>query len=111
VAKRFDQDISAVLGCFNVGVEDGQVVSARLAYGGMAGVPKRAMHAEAALLGERWQQASVEAAMVALERDFSPLTDWRASAGDRMQCAKNLLMRYFLETSGAGAATDVTEIA
>ena len=43
VSKRFDQDITAVLGCFDVAIEDGRVVSARLAYGGMAGVPKRAV--------------------------------------------------------------------
>ena len=111
VAKRFDQDISAVLGCFDVAVEAGGVVSARLAYGGMAGVPKRAAAAEAALLGQPWTRATVEAAMAALERDFSPLTDWRASAGYRMQVARNLLMRYFLETSAAGVATDLMEIA
>jgi xanthine dehydrogenase small subunit len=47
ISKRFDQDISAVCGCFNVVVENGVVTSARIAFGGMAGVPKRASLAEA----------------------------------------------------------------
>ncbi|HET7409735.1 MAG TPA: hypothetical protein VFJ13_06015, partial [Paracoccaceae bacterium] len=111
VAKRFDQDISAVLGCFDVAVADGRVASARLAYGGMAGVPKRAAAAEVALTGQPWTRGTVEAAMAALDGDFAPLSDWRASAGYRMRCAKNLLMRYWLETAGSGVATDVREIA
>ncbi len=111
VSKRFDQDISAVLGCFDVAVEHGRVVAARLAYGGMAGVPKRAGSAEEALIGQPWSRATVEAAMAALQRDFAPLTDWRASAGYRMRVAKNLLMRYWLETAEPGTATDVLELA
>jgi xanthine dehydrogenase small subunit len=111
VSKRFDQDISAVLGCFDVAVEEGRVVTARLAYGGMAGVPKRATHAEAALAGRAWTRATVEAATAVLERDFAPLTDWRASAGYRMRVAQNLLMRYFVEATEPGTATSVLELA
>ena len=105
LSKRFDQDITAVLGCFDVAVEGGTVTVARLAYGGMAGVPKRAEHAEAALAGQPWSEAAVRAAMAALERDFTPLTDMRASAAYRMQGAKNLLMKYFIETTEPETAT------
>ncbi len=42
LSKRFDQDISAVCGCFNITVDDGRVTAARIAFGGMAGIPKRA---------------------------------------------------------------------
>jgi CO/xanthine dehydrogenase FAD-binding subunit len=54
LSKRFDQDISAVCGAFNVTVEDGTVTEARIAFGGMAGTPKRAAHVEAALIGQPW---------------------------------------------------------
>ena len=111
VSKRFDQDISAVLGCFDVTVADGHVAAARLAYGGMAGVPKRAAAAEAALAGQPWTRATVEAAMAAMDRDFAPLTDWRASAGYRMRVAQNLLMRYFVDMAEPGTATYVLELA
>lgn len=100
ISKRFDQDISAVCGCFNVTVEGGVVTSARIAFGGMAGVPKRASLAEAALVGREWTEANVDAAAEAMAGDFAPLTDMRASAGYRMLTAQNLLRRYFHDLSG-----------
>ncbi len=99
ISKRFDQDISAVLGCFNLHVEAGAVTTARIAFGGMAGIPKRARAVEAALIGKPWTLATVEAALPAFEADFQPLTDMRASADYRMLTAKNLLVRYFHETT------------
>ena len=100
ISKRFDQDISAVCGCFNVVVEGGVVTSARIAFGGMAGVPKRAALAEAALVGKAWTEATVEAAAVAMAGDFTPLSDMRASADYRMLTAQNLLRRYFHDLNG-----------
>ena len=100
ISKRFDQDISAVCGCFNVVVEGGVVTSARIAFGGMAGVPKRASLAEAALVGKAWTEAVVEAAAEAMAGDFAPLSDMRASAGYRMLTAQNLLRRYFHDLAG-----------
>ena len=105
LTKRFDQDITAVLGCFDVALEGGAVTAARLAYGGMAGVPKRAAHAEAALVGQPWSETTVRAAVAALEQDFTPLSDMRASARYRMQGARNLLMKYFIETTRPATAT------
>lgn len=101
VSKRFDQDISAVCGCFNVTVSGGIARAARIAFGGMAGVPKRAAMAEAALLGQPWSAATVEAAAAAITGDFAPLTDMRASAAYRMQVAQNLMRRYFHDLAGA----------
>jgi len=100
VSKRRDEDISAVCGAFSVQLEGDRVVSARLAYGGMAATPKRAAQAEAALVGQPWNEASVRAAMTAMGQDFTPLSDWRASAAYRSKIAANLLLRFFLETSG-----------
>ena len=98
VSKRFDQDISAVCGCFNIDTGGGTVREARIAFGGMAGTPKRAAHVEAALAGRPWTLATVMAALPAFERDYAPITDMRGSAGYRMQVAKNLLVKYFHET-------------
>jgi xanthine dehydrogenase small subunit len=100
VSKRFDQDISAVCGCFNVTVEGGVVTQARIAFGGMAGIPKRAPLAEAALVGQLWTEAVVEAAAEAMAGDFTPLSDMRASSGYRMLTAQNLLRRYFHDLAG-----------
>ena len=66
----------------------------------MAGVPKRATHAEQALTGRAFDRDVVEAAMAALEQDFTPMTDMRASAGYRLQAARNMLLKYWLERTG-----------
>src|SRR5690606_27631598 len=63
LSKRFDQDISAVCGCFNITVAAGRVTQARIAFGGMAGIPKRASNAEATLTGREWSAATIAAAM------------------------------------------------
>jgi xanthine dehydrogenase small subunit len=109
LSKRFDQDISAVMGAFNVTVEGGMVTAARIAFGGMAGVPKRAAAVEAALLGKPWSMATVQAALPAFAQDFSPLSDMRASAGYRLTAAQNMLVRYFHDL--AGAPVSVLEVA
>ena len=108
LSKRFDQDISAVCGCFWIEVADNVVTAARLAFGGMAGTPKRAPGAEAALLGQLWSESTVATAMTALALDFTPLSDMRASAAYRMEAAQNMLLRAWLEDQGQ--ATDVLEI-
>ncbi len=101
ITKRLDEDISAVCGAFRLTVDGaGTVTDAVIAYGGMAGTPKRASHAESALTGTAWTEASTEAAMEALAQDYTPLTDWRASADYRLLVAKNLLRRFYLETKG-----------
>ena len=105
ISKRFDQDISAVCGCFNIDVADGVVRAARICYGGMAGTPKRAASVEAALAGQAWTLATVMAALPAFDRDYTPLTDMRASAAYRSQAAKNLLVKYFHETQHPLRAT------
>jgi xanthine dehydrogenase small subunit len=98
LAKRFDQDISAVCAAFAVELADGVVRSARIAFGGMAATPKRAARAEAALAGRPWNEAALEDAMAALAQDYAPLSDMRASNAYRMQGAQNLLRRFWLET-------------
>ncbi|MDW9398069.1 xanthine dehydrogenase small subunit [Sinorhizobium meliloti] len=99
ITKRFDEDISAVCGAFRVKLDgDGKVADIAIAFGGMAGTPKRASNVEAALKGAQWNDAAIEAGVAAFERDFTPLTDWRASSEYRMLVARNLLRRFHLET-------------
>ncbi|SFP88644.1 xanthine dehydrogenase small subunit [Tranquillimonas alkanivorans] len=101
LSKRFDQDISAVCGCFNVTVEDGMVTGARIAFGGMAGIPKRASAVEAAITGKPFTIETAEAALPAFAEDFQPLSDMRASADYRLEAARGMLMRYVREATGA----------
>ena len=54
--------------------------------------------------------ASWSAAREALSRDFTPLTDMRASAAYRSEVAANLLFRALMEISGAGAPTRLGDL-
>ncbi|MEL6573042.1 MAG: FAD binding domain-containing protein, partial [Pseudomonadota bacterium] len=100
LSKRFDQDISAVCGGFNVSVTDGIVTDARIAFGGMAGTPHRAAAVEAALVGQPWTAETIEAAASKMSDDYAPMTDMRASAAYRLTAAQNMLRRYFAALSG-----------
>ena len=97
IAKRYDSDISAVCAVLGVRLEDGVVREARLAFGGMAAIVKRAPRAEAALVGRAWDEAAALAAADALREDFTPMTDLRASADYRQRAAANLIRRFWLE--------------
>ena len=98
LAKRFDQDISAVCAAFAIRVEAGRIASARIAFGGMAATPKRAAQTEALLQGALWDEAALNGAMAMLAQDYAPLSDMRASNSYRMKTAQNLLRRFWLET-------------
>ncbi len=103
ISKRFDQDISAVCGAFNITVENNIITDARIAFGGMAATPKRANAVEAALIGQPWREATIKAAMQQFTNDFTPLTDVRASAEYRMKIVQNLLWRYWLSRNDQSA--------
>ena len=105
ISKRFDQDISAVLGAFWLRLDGLKIAEARIAFGGMAATPKRALHAEAALAGREWDEGAILAAQQALEQDFTPIGDMRASAAYRMQVAKNLIRRLHVETTTPAVET------
>jgi len=101
ITKRRDEDITATLGAFHLTLSRAVTVAAiRVAYGGMAATPKRATAVEAALIGKLWNEATIEAALPAYAADFAPINDMRASAEYRALAARNLLRRFYLETTG-----------
>jgi len=97
VSKRLDDDISAVCCVIHAVVTADNIQSIRLAFGGMAAVPKRATRTEQALLKQAFTPESILNAIPRLAADFSPLSDARASASYRLQVAGNLLRRFQLE--------------
>lgn len=100
VAKRLDQDISAVAAGFALHLDAAGIIrEARIAFGGVAAIPKRASRCEAALLGKVWNESTLEQAMAALAEDYAPLSDVRASRDYRMTVAANLLHRFWLESA------------
>ncbi|HKF12776.1 MAG TPA: xanthine dehydrogenase small subunit [Xanthobacteraceae bacterium] len=110
ISRRFDQDISAVMGAFAVTLQDNRVVRARVAYGGIAATSKRAEKTEATLTGQPFEATTIERACSALTDDFTPITDMRASTNYRLLVAQNLWRRFHLENSGEKVATRVLEL-
>ena len=108
ISKRRDEDISSVSAGFFMDITDGIIRRARIAFGGMAGVPKRATAAEKALVGKPFTEATMLAAAAKLPSDFTPLSDWRASDAYRMTVAKNLFRRFYIEqtASAKGVAAE-----
>lgn len=100
VSKRYDQDISAVIGAFRLTLSDGVVTEARIAFGGMAATPKRAVQCEAALIGKPWNEETAREAGTLIGEDFAPIDDHRASAAYRVQVAANLFVRLFRDLAG-----------
>jgi xanthine dehydrogenase small subunit len=110
VSKRRDQDISTVLGAYRLRVEEEIVRTVRLAFGGMAATPARALRAETALLGQAWTEATIERAAAALAEDFQPLGDWRGSAAYRLAVAGNLLRRLYLRATRPELVVEVDQL-
>uniref|UniRef100_UPI00260EDF30 xanthine dehydrogenase small subunit n=1 Tax=Pseudomonas sp. TaxID=306 RepID=UPI00260EDF30 len=108
VSKRLDDDISAVCAAFNLRIDEGVIKEARIAFGGMAAIPKRAAACEAALTGSACGAEAVERACAALAEDFTPLSDFRASKEYRLLIAQNLLRKFFLELQAPEVETRVT---
>lgn len=101
IAKRFDQDISSVMGAFLLTLRGGRIHTARIAFGGMAATPKRAQAAERALAGASLgDMLGWTAALDALTSDYQPIDDHRASASYRVATARALLKRALVEVSG-----------
>ncbi|MBO9709785.1 MAG: xanthine dehydrogenase small subunit [Caulobacter sp.] len=111
LSKRFDQDISAICGAFAIEIRDEVVASARIAFGGMAGTPRRATACEAALVGRLWNPTTIKTAVEALAGDFTPLSDARASAAYRALTAGNMLRKAYIESARPDLETRVPEAA
>ncbi len=98
VGKRGSDDISIVAACFVLDLDpENRIVHARLAYGGIAAVPIRAMSAEAQLIGQIFRPELGQMVRPMLEAAFNPLTDFRGSAEYRKRLILNLFDKFLAE--------------
>ena len=97
VSKRFDDDISSICAAFNLEIVKNKIQSVRIAYGGMAAIPKRAIFCEKILLNSLINDQTIYKAKEALDKDFKPISDARASKSYRIEVAKNLLEKCCIE--------------
>ncbi len=106
ISKRQEDDISAVCLGLHLQLDAYQRVQhISIGAGGVAATPMRARQTEAALRGQPWSLATVQAAQAVLLQEFSPIADMRASANYRRQVLGNLLQRFWLETQGQALVT------
>ena len=97
ISKRFDDDISSLCASFNLEIVNKKIKKAIIAYGGMAEIPKRATNCENFLNNTNLSLDNFEKAKNFLEKDFTPIDDMRATKDYRIEVAKNLLIKCFLE--------------
>ena len=97
ISKRIDDDISSICASFNIELKNNKIKKIKIAYGGMANIPQRAISCEKILLNSSMSDNIISKAKKSLEKDFKPITDARASKKYRMEVAKNLLEKCFLE--------------
>jgi xanthine dehydrogenase small subunit len=109
LSKRFDQDISTVIGAYRLRVEGGNVAELRAAYGGMAATTSRARHVEAALTGKPWTTETLRDVDALIAQDFQPMTDHRGTDAYRRRAAANLIRKLQIETT-TGQQTGVWQI-
>jgi len=103
ISKRHDLDISTVSAGFRLKLNTAsEVEDIVLAFGGMAAMPARATTTESFLLNKKWQISNIEKAMEVLFNEFQPISDARAESQSRRIMAKNLLLKFFLETNTEG---------
>ena len=107
ISKRIDDDISAVLAAMSIEIEEGKVKTFSTGFGGMAAIPKRAAQCEQALIGQSWNQATLDNAKQALGQDFNPMSDVRATDKYRMKVSQNLLQKAFIEINNRTIETRV----
>lgn len=101
IGKRGTDDISIVAAAFTVDVDAGnRIVQARLAYGGVAAIPIRAIAIERMLVDNVWNLETVQRVKPALKQAFTPLSDLRGSAGYRQQLVANLFEKFYVEMAG-----------
>lgn len=115
ISKRHDDDISAVLAAIFIEHNSTQnalkITNVRMAFGGMAAIPKRAFTAENQLLGKNLTKEAVALAKQSLSNDFQPMSDVRASDKYRMTVAKNLIEKCYLELQSNVIETRVVNYA
>ncbi len=107
ISKRYDQDISALCGCFSIIVKDHFIIQARVAFGGLAAIPKRATTVEQFLSGKEFNSHTFNEASQLFNEDYKPISDMRASSQYRLKVAQNLLLRYYFDLTESPSKHDL----
>ncbi|MCU0797442.1 MAG: xanthine dehydrogenase molybdopterin binding subunit [Akkermansiaceae bacterium] len=108
VSKRREMDISTVSAAIRMEVgADGRIRTARLAFGGVAACPQRALAVEETILGLTPAEVMSAEMLDRLCASFTPLSDLRGTAEYRRLLLRELLRKHFLETETHGFSAPV----
>ena len=110
ISKRYDQDISSVIAAFRLQINENTISGIRIAFGGMAEIPKRAKSCENAILNNEWTEQNAHQAGQLVALDFSPLSDHRATKDYRLCVAANLFTRLYRDLTNAEDFIDVVAV-
>ncbi len=100
ISKRIDDDISSVCAVFHCPDTKLPALELTAAFGGMAAIPKRAAELELLAASGVVNKKQIEQA---LQKDFQPITDARASAEYRSTIANNLYAKFLSEINDTSA--------
>jgi xanthine dehydrogenase small subunit len=101
VSKRMEDDISSVMLAVRFELSDDKISDVRLAFGGMAATPIRAVTAEQSFVGKNINdEQALTQAIESVRKELTPLSDMRASSAYRLDMACNLVKKAWLELNG-----------
>ncbi len=110
ISKRYDQDISAVIGAYRLDFDGDTIAKAWVAYGGLAPIPKRASRCEKSLTAKKWNIVTLRSASRKISEDFQPISDFRATKDYRLKVAANLFERLYQDLENPGQPNDVVSL-
>ncbi len=97
ISKRIDDDISSLFVAYLLKLKNNIIIDINIAYGGMDSIPNFAFKTQKYLIGKEFNLKNIDKSKQMIEKDFTPLTDVRASSTYRKLVSKNLMDRLFLE--------------
>ena len=97
ISKRIDDDISSLFVAYLMKLKNNIIIDINIAYGGMDSIPNFAFKTQKYLIGKEFNLKNINISKQMIEKDFTPLTDVRASSTYRKLVSKNLMDRLFLE--------------
>ena len=97
ISKRIDDDISSLFVAYLMKLKNNIIIDINIAYGGMDSIPNFAFKTQKYLIGKEFNLKNIDKSKQMIEKDFTPLTDVRASSAYRKLVSKNLMDRLFLE--------------
>ena len=97
ISKRIDDDISSLFVAYLMKLKNNIIIDINIAYGGMDSIPNFAFKTQKYLVGKEFNLKNIEKSKQLIEKDFTPLSDVRASSSYRKLVSKNLMDRFFLE--------------